>query len=67
MFKEFKEFAHELALHIAASGDSNAPLVSQAWFKNDLQTVGDKFHEVSELLGIKVTVPRFQYYAPTGI
>lgn len=60
---EFKNFAHELALHIVASGGSDLPLVLQGWFRDDSLKVGDKFKELFQRLGVKVSVLRYTYYA----
>ena len=64
---EFKAFAHDLALHIAANGDSELPLVSQPFLKNLQETVGEQFSRISETLGVMISVPRYEYYATTGI
>jgi translation elongation factor EF-Ts len=59
---EFKTFAHELALHIVASGGSDLPLVLQSWFRDDSLKVGDKFKDLSQDLGVKVKVLRYTHY-----
>ena len=63
---EFKSFAHDIALHIAANGDDQSPLIGQPFLKNKEESVGDQFRRMSDTLGVKISVPRYEYYATAG-
>ncbi len=65
--EEFRVFAHDLVLHIAANGSSEDPLITQLFVKNTTETVGHQFRIISEVLGARVSVTRYEYYDASQI
>jgi len=49
---EFLDFAHELALHVAATGNTGNLLSKQPFFRNTNETVDDQLRKISATLGV---------------
>lgn len=67
MTREFKVFARDLALHIAANNDSDLPRTSQPFVKNPSETVADQFKTISRTLGKRISVARYEHYEASKI
>jgi len=60
---DFKAFAHDIAMHIAASTpDSIEDLLSQPFIKDMSVTIGDKLKEVILKFGENIEIARFERF-----
>ncbi|QFT54990.1 hypothetical protein [Microbulbifer sp. THAF38] len=64
---EFREFSRDIALHIAANGELQEPLVTQLFLKEPSETVGHQFKLISNKLGVKITIAKYEYYGASKI
>lgn len=60
---QFKEFAHDLAMHIAAMDPENkTALLEQPFIKNESKSVGDLLNEAVGRFGENIKIGRFARY-----
>lgn len=58
--EEFKSFAHNLAMHIAASNPADVPsLMQQIYIKNQSIAVGDYVKEMIQKFGENIEISKF--------
>lgn len=59
----FREFAHDVALHIASAAPAHvAELLEQEFIKDTSKTVGELLSEVTGKIGEKIVITRFERY-----
>lgn len=60
---EFKKFAHEMAVHIAASESKTVDeLLKEPYFKDESQTIGDLLNAIIAKTGENIIIKRFVKY-----
>ncbi|MEM1152698.1 MAG: hypothetical protein AAGI44_01060 [Pseudomonadota bacterium] len=59
---EFREFATDLAQHLASVGETDEPLALQPHYKDPGKTIGNVLANLHQELGVKVTVPRYECF-----
>lgn len=64
---EFREFAADLAQHLAAVGETDEPLALQSHYKEPDKTIGAMLANLHQKLGVKVTVPRHECFYGSSI
>ncbi|WP_444889260.1 hypothetical protein [Microbulbifer sp. DLAB2-AA] len=59
---EFRKFSRDIALHIAANGKTQEPLVTQLFLKDPSKTVGHQFKLISNELGVKISIIQYEHF-----
>ena len=61
--KDFQEFVHNIAMHIAAMNPSNKEeLLEQAYIKNPNITIADYIKEAVQKFGENINISRFEVF-----
>jgi translation elongation factor EF-Ts len=64
---EFREFASDLAQHLATVGETEMPLALQSHYKEPGKTIGAMLAHLHQKLGVKVTVTRYECFCSSSI
>jgi len=59
---DFKNFAHEIAMQIAATDPTEETLLESEWIKDPSKTVQDLLNEIIQKLGENIKISRFVRY-----
>ena len=61
--ENFKEFVHEIALHVAASdAKSVSELLIEKYFRDETTTIEELLHETIAKIGENIKIKRFEKY-----
>ena len=64
---EFREFAADLAQHLASVGETDIPLALQSHFREPGKTIGAMLASLHKKLGVRVRVARYKCFCSSSI